>query len=295
MFEMRRTPSHVGFAPHSSSRLRVRAARARAFATFVLPALVHALAVPASADPSPARAADEDARIVRALNRLAYGPRPGDVERVRAMRLDKWIDVQLHPERIKDVELSNRLAPLATLGLSTHELLVRYDIPPEAKKEAKELKAKMTDASEEDMKRARRDFIKKHAPQMEGPPRHVVDELQQAKLLRAVYAERQLEEVLVDFWMNHFNVFAQKGPVKFMLGEYERETIRPRAFGKFEDLLLATAESPAMLFYLDNWLSADPDAADRARPFGRPMGRGPWRFPPPGLRPPANAANAKRK
>jgi uncharacterized protein (DUF1800 family) len=112
-------------------------------------------------------------------------------------------------------------------------------------------------------------------PQMEGPPRLVLDEMQAAKLLRAVYAERQLEEVLVDFWMNHFNVYAQKGPVKFLLPEYERG-IREHALGRFEDLLRTTAESPAMLFYLDNWLSADPAAAEqmkarlaRARSRGR--------------------------
>jgi uncharacterized protein (DUF1800 family) len=261
MFEIRRTPCHTAV---------------------VLIALLQAAPRHVFADPTAARVADDDARIVRALNRLAYGPRPGDLERVRAMGLDKWTFLQLHPERIKDVEIAGRLAPLSTVGLSTHDLFVRYDIPPDAKKQAKELAARMAGASDEEVKRARRDFVKKHAPEMEGPPRHVVDELQQAKLLRAVYSERQLEEVLVDFWMNHFNVFAQKGPVKFMLGEYERETIRPRAFGKFEDLLLATAESPAMLFYLDNWLSADPDAVDHMRPFGRAMG-------------PANDIRAKRR
>ena len=80
-------------------------------------------------------------------------------------------------------------------------------------------------------------------------------------MLRAVYSERQLDEVLVDFWMNHFNVYANKGPEKFLVGAYERDVIRPHAWGRFEDLLLATAKSPAMLFYLDNWLSADPEAA----------------------------------
>ena len=97
--------------------------------------------------------------------------------------------------------------------------------------------------------------------EMQGRPRQVVEELQAAKVLRAVYSERQLDEVLVDFWMNHFNVFAGKGPEKFLVGAYERDVIRPHAWGTFEDLLKATAESPAMLFYLDNWLSADPDAA----------------------------------
>ena len=103
---------------------------------------------------------------------------------------------------------------------------------------------------------------------MQGRPRQVVEELQAAKVLRAVYSARQLDEVLVDFWLNHFNVFADKGPVKFLVGEYERDVIRPHAWGRFEDLLRATAESPAMLFYLDNWLSADPDAQP-ARTRGR--------------------------
>ena len=66
--------------------------------------------------------------------------------------------------------------------------------------------------------------------------------------------------MLVDFWLNHFNVYAQKGPVKYLVADYERDVIRPHAWGRFEDLLLATAESPAMLFYLDNWISTDPNA-----------------------------------
>ena len=113
---------------------------------------------------------------------------------------------------------------------------------------------------------------------MDGTPRQVVEELQAAKVLRAVYSERQLDEVLVDFWLNHFNVFANKGPVKFLVGEYERDVIRPHAWGRFEDLLRATAESPAMLFYLDNWLSADPTrrrpAAHAGASARRPSGRG---------------------
>jgi uncharacterized protein (DUF1800 family) len=87
----------------------------------------------------------------------------------------------------------------------------------------------------------------------------LVLELSEQKLLRAVYSERQLREVLADFWFNHFNVDARKGRDRFMVTEYERETIRPRVLGTFRDLLEATAKSPAMLFYLDNWMSADPN------------------------------------
>ncbi len=85
--------------------------------------------------------------------------------------------------------------------------------------------------------------------------RQVIADLEEAKLLRAVYSERQLEEVLVDFWFNHFNVFAGKGATRDYIGEYEREAIRPHVLGNFRDLLGATAKSPAMLFYLDNWLT----------------------------------------
>ncbi len=85
--------------------------------------------------------------------------------------------------------------------------------------------------------------------------------MSEQKLLRAVYSERQLEEVLVDFWFNHFNVFAGKGPTRIYLTEYERDAIRPHVLGSFRELLGATAHSPAMLFYLDNWQSSDPDAA----------------------------------
>ena len=95
---------------------------------------------------------------------------------------------------------------------------------------------------------------------LNNPEQVVVDELMQAKLLRAIYSERQLDEVMTDFWFNHFNVFINKGADRFLLTSYERDAIRPHVLGKFEDLLVATAKSPAMLFYLDNWLSVGPDS-----------------------------------
>jgi uncharacterized protein (DUF1800 family) len=206
--------------------------------------------------------AEPETRIVHAFNRLAYGPRPEDVERVRRIGLDAWIDQQLHPERIADEGIGARLAGLRTVGLSSGELMKGYEVPRAARREIAKKKAEQgADSSEEDAGRMRRELIQKYRGEMAGAPREVVDQLQAAKVLRAVYSERQLDEVLVDFWMNHFNVFANKGQDRFLIGEYEREAIRPHAWGKFEDLLKATAESPAMLFYLDNWLSADPDAA----------------------------------
>src|SRR5262249_18840753 len=110
----------------------------------------------------------------------------------------------------------------------------------------------------------------------------VVLELSEQKILRATYSERQLQEVLTDFWFNHFNVDVRKGRDRFFVTEYERETIRPHVLGKFRDLLEATTKSPAMLFYLDNWMSVDPNGlhpANSARARMRPPMFGPRRFP----------------
>jgi uncharacterized protein (DUF1800 family) len=240
--------------PRSSWRRATSAMLALAFATPTVTA--------APPSRSARGFADERSRIVHALNRLTLGPRPGDLEAVRAMGLERWIDRQLHPESIGDEELAARLAPLSTLRLSSAEILRGYDPPPELKKEIQKRRSEMGDsASDEDVRRATRELAAQYRDTMAGPPRRVVDELQQAKLLRAVYSERQLDEVLVDFWMNHFNVFAGKGQDRYLLTAYERDVIRPHAWGRFEDLLEATAQSPAMLFYLDNWLSTDPGAS----------------------------------
>ena len=117
---------------------------------------------------------------------------------------------------------------------------------------------------------------------LNNPQQVVSDELAQGKLLRAVYSERQLEEVMTDFWFNHFNVFNGKGADRYLITSYERDVIRPHAMGKFEDLLVATAKSPAMLFYLDNWLSVGPDSdAANGVPRQQNWGRRRQRYPRP--------------
>ena len=127
---------------------------------------------------------------------------------------------------------------------------------------------------------------------MNNPQAVVVDELAQAKLLRAIYSERQLEEVMTDFWFNHFNVFVGKGPDRVLLTNYEQDVIRPHALGKFEDLLVATAKSPAMLFYLDNWLSVGPNSMQA---HGRSRDARSVRTLRPSARFPGPNPNAKRK
>jgi uncharacterized protein (DUF1800 family) len=386
--------------------------------------------------------ANEQKRAVQALNRLTFGPRPGDIQQVTAMGVDRWIDLQLHPEKIPDAAVEARLAPFRTLRMSSKEIVEEFpdnqmikqvmdgkkSLPSDPAKRAvfqvqiarmqEKQQQKKGDLKEDDRKasdrkgnlneeavapdaaaggpaandtaktaeelaaaaaasadaststpaegnsmsadapanemsmappanpkaspaddaQARRredrlyadlkiqglmdlspderykkvmamttaeqvvfadslrggkgqEFLDGMEPKqketlmaMNNPQAAVLSELVQAKLLRAVYSDRQLEQVMTDFWFNHFNVFVGKGPERVLLTSYEQNVIRPHALGKFEDLLVATAKSPAMLFYLDNWMSVGPNSvqaqgmpARANRPYG-PYGR-PRRFP----------------
>jgi uncharacterized protein (DUF1800 family) len=248
----------------------------------------------------------EDQAILHAINRLAYGPRPGDVERVREMGLEKWIDQQLHPEKIDDSALLDRLdEKYTTLKMSSKELLELFPTPAQrAKKEGETKPEAVAQLQEErrDRKAAfdqstglsdSKDQAQMALAKIQGPARPIAD-LSMAKLERAIYSQRQLEAVMEDFWFNHFNVFAGKGADRWLLTSYVRETIRPHTMGRFQDLLIATAKSPAMLFYLDNWLSVDPDAfqrwqqqqaAMRRQGFAGLFARGARTFPAPDTNP----------
>ena len=193
-----------------------------------------------------AHAAEDDARILHVLRRVTYGPRPGDVERIRAMGLAAYLEQQLAPSGIDDRATDALLATLPTLRMSIPELLQAYP-RPDARSREKVHTGEMS----------RRDLMEMYPP--EKRPARIVGELQAAKAVRAVMSERQLQEVMTDFWFNHFNVYAAKGEGRWYVGPYERDVIRSRALGRFPDLLRATAHHPAMLFYLDNWLSARPD------------------------------------
>src|SRR5579863_9924164 len=426
-----------------------------AFALFLL-CLSLAVAAPQllakKKDKSADASSTEQKRAVQALNRLTFGPRPGDVQQVSAMGVDHWIDLQLHPEKISDSAVEARLAPFRTLRMSSREIVEEFpdnqvikqvmdgkkpmpsdpanravfevqiarlqekqqtkkqeaapvptpaapaandtaktpeelaaaaaataepiapadgnamsnsassnanemsaansapandmsmapaadakpasmdaksvpmndaqarrredrlyadlkmqsliDLPPDER--YKKVMA-MTTADQlafsETLRGKGENFLDGMDPKqketlmaMNNPQGVVLSELVQAKLLRAIYSDRQLEQVMTDFWFNHFNVFVGKGPEREFLTNYEQEVIRPRALGKFEDLLVATAKSPAMLFYLDNWMSEGPNSAQAlgvpahpGRPYGPygPYGR-PRRFP-------QQNPNAKRK
>ncbi len=293
----------------------------------------------------------DDEAIQHALNRLAFGPSPGDLDRVKEIGLQKWIDQQLHPQSIDDAALDEQLNRFPTLKMSSAKLLDEFPEPQlaarrqgitveeyrrEQQEQMRSAVQSMNDPEQQTMQTDVQKADALHMPDFEAAdmdsdanpgktkgqgkgqgafsdrmfnyeqirlPQRIVAELSMAKMTRALYSERQLNEVMVDFWYNHFNVFAAKGADRWLITEYERDAIRPHAMGKFRDLLEATAKSPAMLFYLDNWLSADPVAWKRLQqeqeerrgmrpavfgPFGRP------RFPQGRPAPDANA-NAKQK
>jgi len=305
------------------------ASRAAALvSTFALLASTLSLGVSAKQKTTPQRTLlTEDQRIMHVLNRLGFGARPGDVERVKAMGLENYINQQLSPEKISDPVAQDKIKDLSTLNMTTAELYEKFPqpgqllrqlerrgelpaglaaardnrvkdgganaVPNEAQvsnggdamkrgaatKSGDEMEmngqmgaAPKTDADQaktvkenangdprdnEKYRQAMREYYRQNGLQQ---PQRITAELQASRILRAVYSERQLQEVMVDFWTNHFNVFVGKGADRWLLTSYDRDTIRPNAMGKFSDLLMATAQSPAMLFYLDNFQSVNPTA-----------------------------------
>ena len=228
---------------------------------------------------SVAKKLSNDQKVIHLLDRATFGSRPGDIERVKAMGWEKFIEQQLRPETIPDTLAEAKLQGLESIKLTNDQIAAQY---PQQQVVREALKARGIElpegqnqpaAGEQDPQtqaqlQMRRQEAQKVLREMGlRPQQQLVQELQQAKILRAVYSERQLQEVMTDFWFNHFNVFANKGADRVLITSYERDAIRPNVFGKFEDLLRATAKSPAMLFYLDNWLSASPNAGNARRPM----------------------------
>ena len=193
-------------------------------------------------------------KTLHALNRLAFGPRPGDVEKVLHQGISAWIERQLEPERIPDPAVEAELQRFPTLAMKTSELFDRFERPIREARRLRKEQAGADGAADLDVEK-----LRAMVPP-EQRPRRVIEELSAARVVRAADSERQLNEVLVDFWMNHFNVFAGKGLDRIFVTSFERDTVRPLLWGKFEDLLLATAKSPAMLFYLDNARSVAEEA-----------------------------------
>lgn len=206
-----------------------------------------------------AREQTADQQIHHVLNRLAFGARPGDVEAVRAMGVDAWVERQLYPERIADTATAQFVARFPTLGKSGEQLLADYPPPAAALAQLQRRGGTVSAADSA-------------ALQQQGRQSYAfLGELASSRVARAVMSERQLQEVLVDFWENHFNVFAGKDRTRYFLPEYDAQTIRPHALGSFRALLGAVAKSPAMLYYLDNWQSVADSGRPTLRPAARPL------------------------
>ena len=235
-------------------------------AVFALATLVTTSFLHAQRTLGPAKA---DARTVaHVLDRITFGPRPGDVARVQEMGIGAFIEQQLHPERIADGAVKSRLSEFETISMSSAKLSDDFFNPVDAARRAQQQEQARAAAAQQQQAAKSSDTMMATPPPPPQPTaeqralqqkaQSVVQELMQAKMLRAALSDRQLEEVLVDFWFNHFNVYLQKGQVRNYVTEYEREAIRPYVLGNFREMLGATAHSPAMLFYLDNFQSRAP-------------------------------------
>ncbi|MGI8812612.1 MAG: DUF1800 domain-containing protein [Pyrinomonadaceae bacterium] len=227
----------------------------------------------------------EEQKIVHVLNRLGFGARPGDVARVKAIGLQKYIDQQLDPSSIDDTVAESKVKRLDIFNMSTADLFEKYPSPgalirqldggkaaaaakaanmekgdgmmtQEKTQDAAQAQA-ATDAQQRDRREKLQALYREYDLKPAG---QLVPEIVANRVLRAVYSERQLQEVMVDFWQNHFNVYSGKAAVRWYIPSYERDVLRKYALGNFKDLLVATAEHPAMLFYLDNFQSVSPNA-----------------------------------
>ena len=190
------------------------------------------------------------AEALHALNRLAFGPTPGDLERVTRMGVSAWIAEQLQPERLALPSfLADQLASLRTPNETQREMVQQYRDMQKAAKQAKQAETASPDGKKPQTE---------EGAQRRQQVAQIYVEAGDERLLQALNSPRQLQEVLVDFWFNHFNVFQGKGLDRVLVESYEREAIRPNVLGRFRTMLGATAKHPAMLFYLDNWLSVAP-------------------------------------
>ncbi len=211
---------------------------------------------------STAKALSEKQKIVHVLNRLAFGPRPNDVDDVNKIGVTRWIDVQLNPNSINDSVVEARLKSFQTLNYSLSQLTTAYASDQILRNRIKEARKKRqaeasgeTFTSKLEKLNARQQLMMDNAQREgfeAGIALQIVAEMQNAKILRALESKRQLQEVLVDFWANHFNLDIRKREVQTLRLADERDVIRPHVLGKFRDLLGASAHSPAMLIYLDN-------------------------------------------
>lgn len=218
---------------------------------------------------SPLKPLTEDQKALHILNRLGFGARPGDLEKVKAIGVQKYVDQQLDPAAVADTVADSKIKNLDTFNLSTAELFTKYPNPGallqalEGNRNNQAAPAQnadeMSDKERQDRQAKLRELYQKYDLR---PANQILPQIAANRVLRAVYSERQLQEVMVDFWQNHFNVFAGKAAVRWYIPSYERDVLRKNALGNFKDLVAGTAKHPAMLFYLDNFESVSPNVGN---------------------------------
>ncbi len=215
------------------------------------------------------KALTEEQKIIHVLNRLGFGARPGDIERVKALGLNKYIEQQLNPDSITDSVADLKVKNLEVFNMSTAEVFAKYPNPGALLRQLEGGKnnqaqnnqnadQQMSDKDRRDRQAKLRDYYVKYDLR---PANLLIPQITANRVLRGVYSEKQLQEVMVDFWQNHFNVFAGKAAVRWYIPSYERDVLRKNALGNFKDLVTGTAQHPAMLFYLDNFESISPNVS----------------------------------
>lgn len=239
----------------------------------LLPLAALLAAAPLAAQPAVSTSRDSALHV---LNRLAYGATPGLVDRIAQEGVLRWIDRQLAVSATDDPGLGGELARFDLLTTSPEELVRSYfEVQRERRADRREA------APDSAMNRMSPEERQRMMPPEARALRGKIGQAPQLVVVRAVSSEHQLAEVMADFWSNHFNIFIGKNVARVYLPSYIEETIRPRVFGRFKDLLLATAKSPAMMVYLDNAQSITPGArpqeparlAGRRRPMRSLRGR----------------------
>jgi len=239
--------------------------------TFLVPTIVYGV----SSGPN-SKSLNEDQKILHVLNRLGFGARPGDLERVKKIGINKYIEQQLNPSSIDDSVAEAKVKGLDAFNMTTAEVFAKYPNPGALLRQlegGRAAQAKNQPAADNNnapkdpdqmTDQERRERQQKLAALYREydlrPAGQLLPQIVANRVLRAVYSERQLQEVMVDFWQNHFNVFSGKAAVRWYIPSYERDVLRKNALGNFKDLLTATAQHPAMLFYLDNFESVSPNA-----------------------------------
>ncbi len=223
----------------------------------------------------------EDQKILHVLNRLGFGARPGDVERVRSIGLQKYIEQQLNPGSINDSALTAKMKNFEIMDMTTSQIFAKYPNPgallrslegnrrnnrqntQNSRNQNQNNSMMETEKSQADQQADRRERRQKLTQIYQKynlkPANQITLQVNASRIVRAVYSEKQLEEAMVDFWSNHFNVYDRKAATRWYIPSYERDVIRKNALGNFKDLVVGTAKHPAMLFYLDNFQSVSPN------------------------------------